>query len=244
MYACTHLRSTLSINTYTMSEPQKPTGAQIPLPTFHLPDLPPEAAHLTHLTLTSDIKPTDYASLLANPVSADAIPASIPQAIESLTLELFSLGYPAPFLTSLGKALPRLKTLTVYSQLIDGVSEASRADAGTFMYDILSRGLQELHLLDVFCRKGFLGGLGQVMDDNVTAPAAAAAPGDGAGAGADADADKKGTMRFLEVSYTYRGHSDKGFLARVPGGRVTGVTCVVVDSCVVEVGADSGFGFA
>lgn len=207
----TPVNSTINtlLNTYPkMPEPNKPTGAQIPLPTFHIPELPPEAATLTHLTLTSDIKPTDYASLLANPASPDAIPSSIPRTVESLTLELFSLGYPAPFLTSLGRSLPRLKALTVYSQLIDGVSDASRADAGEFVYNILTNGLQEVHLLDVFCRKGFLSGFGQVMDDVATTPA----PG-------DTDAGKKG-IRFLEVSYTYRGHSDKDFLARVPGEEV------------------------
>lgn len=202
----------------------EPTGAQIPLPTFHLPEIPPEAANLTHLTLTSDIKPTDYASLLANPVPPEAIPPSLPQSIESLTLELFSLGYPAPFLKSLGKSLPRLKALTIYSQLLDGVSEASRADAGEFMYDLLMSGLQEVHLLDVFCRKGFLSGLGQVMDDAYT-------PG-----------NNSPGLRFLEVSYTYRGHSDKDFLARVPGEELPALlaSSVVAASLKLAPAVDSG----
>ncbi|KAB8203131.1 hypothetical protein BDV34DRAFT_142104 [Aspergillus parasiticus] len=185
-----------------------PTAAQIPLQTFHLPAFPPEAANLKHLTLTSDIKPTDYADLLSTPLSEDAIP-SLPRGLESLTLELFSLGYPAPFLTRLGKALPNLKDLTLYSHLIDGVSDSSRRDAGDFIHGLLTGsndgGLRELHLLDVFCRNGFISGIGDILQDL-----------DGGG-----EDDKK--LRFLEVSYTYRGHSDGEFLSRIPVGELPGL---------------------
>ncbi|KAE8146335.1 hypothetical protein BDV25DRAFT_162711 [Aspergillus avenaceus] len=192
-------------------EPQPfPTAAQIPLQNFNLPQFPREAANLKHLTLTSDIKPTEYADFLATPLSQDAINPSIPEGIDSLTLELFSLGYPAPFLTRLGKALPRLKALTLYSHLIDGVSDDSRRDAGEFIHKALvgakgdagnsnGSGLRELHLLDAFCRKGFVSGIGDILDD--------------------LDSPEQGTqsaLRFLEVSYTYRGHSDSDFLSRIP----------------------------
>ncbi|KAB8258009.1 hypothetical protein BDV32DRAFT_160276 [Aspergillus pseudonomiae] len=186
-----------------------PTAAQISLQTFHLPAFPPEAASLKHLTLTSDIKPTDYADLLSTQdATPPIIPPTLPKGIQSLTLELFSLGYPAPFLTNLGKSLPNLKDLTLYSHLIDGVSDASRRDAGEFIRGILtgsnnykdenenttSTGLRELHLLDVFCRKGFIKGIGDVLHDRKS----------------------QGALRFLEVSYTYRGHSDGAFLDRIP----------------------------
>lgn len=184
----------------------EPNAAQIPLQAFHLPPIPAQLSALKHLTLISDIKPTDYASLLSEPLSADAIPDSLPKSIETLTLELFSLGYPAPFLSRLGKALPGLKEVTLFSHLFDGVSEESRRDAGEFMGDFLrcggdGGGVRGLHLVDVFCRKGFLAGLGCVLGDN--------AEKDG---GADATA-----LHFLEVSYTYRGHSDPGFLSSIPG---------------------------
>ena len=186
------------------SEPL-PGGAQVSLQKFQLPEFPPEASHLIGLTLTSDVKPTEYSTLLSTPLAPEAIPASIPADIESLTLELFSLGYPAPFLTELGKALPNLKSLTIYSQLIDGVGDESRKDAGEFFNDVLvgkgrkSGGLRELHLLDVFCRKGFMAGLGAILEDLH-----------------ETDAEKS-VLRFLEISYTYRGHSDPEFLNRILG---------------------------
>lgn len=179
-----------------------PTGAQISLQAFQLPDFPPEASHLKSLTLTSDIKPTDYSSLLSSPLSQSPIPTSLPPNIESLTLELFSLGYCAPFLVELSKAVPNLKSLTLYSQLIDGVGDESRRDSGEFLNDALvgkkanGGGLRELHLLDVFCRKGFMVGLGGILEDIP---------------------EKESVLRFLEISYTYRGHSDPEFLNRVLG---------------------------
>lgn len=184
---------------------QLPSAAQIPLQTFQLPNFPPEAAHLKELTLTSDIKPTEYSDLLATTVSSDAIPKSIPEGIESLTLELFSLGYPASFLTNLGQALPNLKALTLYSHLVDGISDASRKDAGEFMFNALvgngenGGGLRELHLLDVFCRKGFYAGIGEILEDLYL------------------DGDAATAMLLLELSYTYRGHSDPDFLSRIHG---------------------------
>ncbi|ODM19001.1 hypothetical protein SI65_05618 [Aspergillus cristatus] len=185
-----------------------PNAAQIPLRTFHIPDFPPEAAHLKELTLTSDIKPSEYSDLLATTVSSDAISKSIPEGIESLTLELFSLGYPASFLTNLGQSLPNLKALTLYSHLVDGISDASRKDAGEFIFNTLvgngdnGGGLRELHLLDAFCRKGFYAGIGETLEDLYL------------------DGDAALAMLLLEVSYTYRGHSDPDFLSRVHGDEI------------------------
>ncbi|PGH13446.1 hypothetical protein AJ80_06315 [Polytolypa hystricis UAMH7299] len=179
-------------------------GAQIPLQSFQLPEFPPEASQLQALTLTYDLKPEDYSKLLSEPLPSDAIHPSLPSGIETLTLELFSLGYPAPFLTQLGKKLSNLKSLTVYSQLIDGATDSTRKDAGEFFNDILTRGngrrgLRELHLLDVFSRPGFMSGLGGILED------------------LDRSKDKKASLRFLEISYTYRGHSDSDFLTHIPG---------------------------
>ena len=75
--------------------PSEAQGAQIPLQSFTLPDFPPAARGLKALTLTCDIKVDEYQNVLSQPY---AIPDSIPYAIESLTLELFSLGYPPGFL--------------------------------------------------------------------------------------------------------------------------------------------------
>ncbi|KAK2767389.1 hypothetical protein FQN54_003545 [Arachnomyces sp. PD_36] len=179
-----------------------PTAAQVSLQTFQLPSFPSEpSSNLKSLTLTSDIKPTDYSSLVTTP-SSIPIPDSFPPTIESLTLELFSLGYPANFLTSLAKSTENLKSLTLYSQLIDGVNDASRQDAGEFMNSALignesnGGGLRELHLLDVFSRKGFVLGLGSILEHIP---------------------EEKSVLRFLEISYTYRGHSDPEFLNRVLG---------------------------
>ena len=78
-------------------DPSEAQGAQIPLQSFTLPDFPPEAASLKALTLTCDIKNDEYQDMLGKPY---AIPP-LPSGIESLTLELFSMGYPVGFLSAL-----------------------------------------------------------------------------------------------------------------------------------------------
>lgn len=164
--------------------PSQARAAQIPLQSFDLPTFPPEAftAGLTSLILTSDIKFDDYTALLTSPFSIPDLPASI----TSLTLELFSLGYPPGFLTELGKKIPNLRSLTVYSQLFLGTTPASRDDALGFIRS--QPALQELHLLDVFASPGHL------IDLN-----AALSP----------------SLKFLEINYTYR-HSDPQFRASLP----------------------------
>lgn len=73
---------------------------------------------LESLILTSDIKLDEYTALLSQPFSVPELPHSI----TSLTLELFSLGYPPGFLSELGRQLKGLKTLTLYSQLFAGTT--------------------------------------------------------------------------------------------------------------------------
>jgi len=163
-------------------------AAQIPLQTFNLPTFPPEAftAGLTSLILTSDIKLDEYQPLLEQPFSVP----DLPQTITSLTLELFSLGYPPGFLTELGKKLSGIKSLTLYSQLLAGTTSYSKDDAVTFFR--FQTQLRELHLLDVFGPKGFYAELaGRVSP----------------------------SLRFLEVNFTYR-HSDPQFLGSVPSKEI------------------------
>jgi hypothetical protein len=122
--------------------PQDAQGAQIPLPNFTIPTFPPEANGLRALTLTSDIKVDEYQDELSKPFSIPPLPSSI----ESLTLELFSLGYPAGFLSALAERLPNLKSLVIYSQLFAGISQESQNDAIAFFKAL--PGLRALHLLD------------------------------------------------------------------------------------------------
>ncbi|KAK2624511.1 hypothetical protein QTJ16_006461 [Diplocarpon rosae] len=190
--------------------PSQARTAQIPLQTFNLPTFPAEAfsAGLTSLILTSDIKLDDYQSLLAQPFSVPDLPSTI----TSLTLELFSLGYPPGFLTEVGQRLPGLKSLTLYSQLLAGTTPHSRDDALTFFR--LQTQLAEIHLLDVFAGDGFYAKL-----------AATVGP----------------ALRFLEINFTYR-HSDPDFLKSVPSkelvaflrGGLLGLTASISSPDVTE----------
>ncbi|KAL3419791.1 hypothetical protein PVAG01_08289 [Phlyctema vagabunda] len=165
--------------------PAQARAAQIPLQSFTLPTFPKEAftSGLEALILTADIKLDDYQSLLIP--EQYSIP-DLPSTITSLTLELFSLGYPPGFLKTLGEKLPKLKSLTIYSQLFGGTSNESRDDAIKFIDGQSS--LQELHLLDVFAPAGFFTSLADAVEPS---------------------------LRFLEINYTYR-HSDPKFLDTVP----------------------------
>lgn len=173
-----------ALESQTPVPPSQARAAQIPLQTFNLPTFPPDAfkAGLTSLILTSDIKLDDYQSLLEQPFSVPDLPPTI----NSLTLELFSLGYPPGFLTELGKKLPGLKSITLYSQLLAGTTSYSKDDALTFF--MFQTQLTEVHFLDVFASEGFYAELAKKVG-----PA----------------------LKFLEVNFTYR-HSDPGFLKSVP----------------------------
>ena len=126
--------------------PSEARAAQIPLKDFSLPVFPPEAftAGLTSLILTSDIKMNEYQQLLETPYSVPELPSTI----TSLTLELFSLGYPNGFLVDLVIALPNIKNLTIYSQLFAGTTDSSKKDAISLLQDL--KMLREVHFLDVF----------------------------------------------------------------------------------------------
>jgi hypothetical protein len=153
--------------------PAAPSAAQIPLKSFNLPTFPPEAftGGLSSLTLTADIKLEEYTDLLARPYLEIA---SLPSSIKSLTLELFSLGFPPAFLAELGKAVS-LKSLTLYSQLFFGTTPASRDDALAFVR--AQPALQELHLLDVFASPGQFTEFSEALSPQ---------------------------LKFLEINYTYR----------------------------------------
>jgi hypothetical protein len=182
---------TASLEAESPVPPSQARAAQIPLKDFNLPTFPAEAftAGLTNLILTSDIKLDEYTTTLSQPFSVPSLPPSI----TSLTLELFSLGYPPGFLTTLGKALPKLKALTLYSQLFAGTTPDSQDDAVAFVLG--AKALKEVHILDVFAPPGIFTSLA-----NAFAP----------------------SLRFLEISYTFR-HSDPGFLDSLPAKELVGV---------------------
>ncbi|KAF2839071.1 hypothetical protein M501DRAFT_1016162 [Patellaria atrata CBS 101060] len=179
-------------------------GAQIPLQTFTLPTFPPEATGLKALTLTSDIKLDEYSSLLKNFVTIPQLPPSI----ESLTLELFSLGYPPGFLNALSQQLPNIKSLVLYSQLFAGITAESQKDAVRFFEN--AEQLRALHLLDVFSRPHFFEAIGKLLAGR-----------------------EKGLM-FLEVNYTFR-HEDEEFLARIPASELPSLIAPGMISCVLNI---------
>ncbi|KAK7537235.1 uncharacterized protein J3D65DRAFT_371917 [Phyllosticta citribraziliensis] len=168
-------------------DPAQAQGAQIPLQTFALPVFPPEAQGLKALTLTSDVKLDEYTKELE---SFQPIPA-LPPGIESLTLELFSLGYPAGFLSALADALPHLKSFDAYSQLLCGITKEAQEDALVF-FDKLKE-LKAIHLLDVFARPGFFEAVGNKL----------------------AARAREQQLMFLQFNYTFR-HEDEDFLRRIP----------------------------
>lgn len=181
------------------SADSKPLAAQIPLQDFHLPTFPPEASSLRELTLTADIKLDDYQNLLQtiNQTSSEAQPPStLPTSITHLTLELFNLGFPGnlSFLTGLARSLPNLTSVTFFSCLLDGLDDSSREDAVGF-FTAAAPKLVEVHFIDSFARPGFFTRV------------AAGANG----------------FQLVDVSYTFRGHEDSDFLARIQGDELTGL---------------------
>lgn len=202
------------------SDPAQAQGAQIPLQNFHIPNFPPQAHGLQALTLTADIKLDEYQSLLTQPFS---VPATLPPSIESLTLELFSLGYPAGFLAELAASLSVVKSLVVYSQLLGGIGDDSQKDA-VEMFTRL-KGLRALHLLDVFARPGFFRAVAPWVtysDGSDSAVKAQTGPRivdeeDEVGEKKEVETAKevrRGLM-FLEINYTTQ-HGDEAFLSKVP----------------------------
>ncbi|KAJ9660167.1 hypothetical protein H2198_002673 [Neophaeococcomyces mojaviensis] len=173
---------------------QFPLAAQIPLESFTLPPFPAEASHLRSLTLTSDINLNDYQSKHLRPGTFEPS-TTLPQSITHLTLELFSLGFPAPFLSTLAASLPNLQSLTLFSCLIDGLDEASRKDA-IALFRTVAPTLRELHLIDTFARVGFWASAAAVLSSSTASTSG---------------------LKVLTVSTTYRGHHESDFLNRVSG---------------------------
>ena len=186
-------------------DPSVAQAAQIPLQSFTIPDFPPEASSLKALTLTSDIKLDDYSKILEEPATVSKLPKSI----ESLTLELFSLGYPPGFLNALSIQLPSLKELLIYSQLFAGISEESRKDAERFFEN--EKELRALHLLDVFAKPGFFETVGKTLSSR-----------------------GKDGIRFLEVNYSFR-HEDEQFLDTVPAAELLHLIGPSLVTCALNI---------
>lgn len=176
----------------TPVDPAQAQGAQIPLQSFRIPDFPHEARGLKALTLTCDIKVDEYQALLSQNYTVPALPTGI----ESLTLELFSLGYPPGFLTELAKKLPNLKSVVVYSQLFAGITNESQKDAVEFFKRLPM--LRALHFLDVFAKPGFFKDAAPWLKYNTSET-----PGEA----------RRGLM-FVEVNYTFR-HEDEDFMGKI-----------------------------
>lgn len=193
-------------------DPGEAQGAQVPLQTFTIPDFPPSARGLKALTLTSDIKVDEYQSILSEPF---AVP-SLPVGIESLTLELFSLGYPAGFLTALAERLPNLKSVVIYSQLFAGITDESQKDAVEFFKRLPF--LRALHLLDVFARPHFFEDAAQWLKYNTS----------------DTPGEARRGLMFLEVNYTFR-HEDEDFMAKIQATELPSLVGPGLISCSFNV---------
>ncbi|TKA70013.1 hypothetical protein B0A55_07033, partial [Friedmanniomyces simplex] len=174
-------------------EANEAQGAQVPLQSFNIPEFPAQARGLKALTLTSDIKVDEYQTYLSQPYS---VPTSLPIGVESLTLELFSLGYPPGFLTALASRLPNLKSVVIYSQLFAGITKESQDDAVEFFKRLPF--LRALHLLDVFAKPGFFIEAGKWLKYNTF----------------DTPGEARRGLMFLEVNYSFR-HEDEDFMAKI-----------------------------
>ncbi|KIW44932.1 uncharacterized protein PV06_03366 [Exophiala oligosperma] len=194
-----------------------PLAAQIPLKEFVLPDFPPQASRLRELTLTADIKLDEYQSLLQEkPLTQPELP-NVPKSVTHLTLELFGLGFPGTpaFLGRLAKCLPNLQSLTFFSCLIDGLDDSSRKDAER-LFETCTQ-LQEIHIIDSFARPGFFKSVGSILEKRARENASKSkkkADNDALGL---TEEENQGGLKVIDVSYTFRGHEDSDFLARVAG---------------------------
>jgi hypothetical protein len=174
------------------------------LKSFQLPEFPQQASRLRELTLTADIKLDEYQHMVQTP--EDAIITQppldeLPQSITHLTFELFGLGFPGtpPFLTRIARSLPNIRSVTFFSCLIDGLDDHSRRDAEKF-FELLPH-LRELHIIDSFARPGFFTTVGSLLERHAT----------------DTEGNPAEAVKLVDVSYTFRGHEDSDFLARVQG---------------------------
>lgn len=210
-----------------------PLAAQIALQSFVFPIFPPQASRLRELTLTADVKLDEYQEVLkkhsleqqrekqlspnthtrrSSYTASNSLvfhAPNLPPSITSIALELFNLGFPVGWLKSVARSLPKLKSLTFFSCLIDGLDEGSRDDAIN-MLEMLK--LRDLHIIDTFARPGFWreAAIG-LSEEHERAKEANTE-------------DEQGQppppgqrLQVLEMSYTYRGHSDPEFMLRIAG---------------------------
>lgn len=222
----------------TPTECSFPLAAQIPLQSFVFPTFPPQACHLRELTLTADIKLDEYQEILtkhsleqqrekqlspntharrSSYTASNSLvfhAPNLPPSITSVTLELFSLGFPVGWLKSVARSLPKLRSLTFFSCLIDGLDEGSREDAIN-MLEALK--LRDLHILDTFARPGFWreAAIG-LSEEHERAKEAYTENGQGGSPCGQ-------RLQVLEMSYTYRGHSDPEFMSRIAGEELPGL---------------------
>lgn len=230
-------------------EESYPLAAQIPLKSFTIPTFPPHASRLRELTVTADIKLDEYqleisrhaehqqaqnqktdskthARRISDEASSSLVfhAPNLPASITSLNLELFSLGFPAGWLGSVANSLKGLKSLVMFACLIDGIDEGSRADVNK-CFEVLQ--LVDLHFIDSFARHGFWTQLAQGLKQTHLAEGSTVA-GDKNNANRDsgyaeiqAQAQVEGQpLQFLEMSYTYRGHTDPDFMGRLCGEEI------------------------
>ncbi|KAK4543431.1 hypothetical protein LTR36_005574 [Oleoguttula mirabilis] len=193
-------------------EPSEAQGAQVPLQSFTIPEFPPSARGLKALTLTSDIKVDEYQDIISKPYTIPALPAGI----ESLTLELFSLGYPPGFLTALAERLPNLKSVVLYSQLFAGITDESQKDAVEFFKRLPL--LRALHLLDVFAKPHFFTSAAPWLRYNTS----------------DVPGEARRGLMFLEVNYTFR-HEDEDFMAKIQATELPSLVGPGLISCSFNV---------
>ena len=193
-------------------DPSQAQGAQIPLQSFNLPEFPPAAQSLQALTLTSDIKVDEYQTILTQPYTIPPLPTGI----ESLTLELFSMGYPPGFLTALAERLPNLKSVVIYSQLFAGITPESQKDAVDFFKKL--QNLRALHLLDVFAKPKFFSEAGKWVRYNTS----------------DTPGEARRGLMFLEVNYTFR-HEDEDFMHKIQATELPDLIGPGLISCSLNV---------
>jgi hypothetical protein len=99
--------------------------------------------------------------------------------------------------------------VTFFSCLIDGLDENSRRDAEKFFE--VAVGVKEVHFIDSFARPGFFKTIGEGFDARARAGPTAK------------DGPAEGGVKVVDCSYTFRGHEDRDFLARVQGEELAGL---------------------
>ena len=216
----------------TPSEGYFPLAAQIPLQSFVFPIFPPQASRLRELTLTCDIKLDEYQEILKKhsleeqrkgsylrirmSVGRHTLQAIVWSSMHRTYLQHYKhrtrIVYPGIscwLAEECCKESAEAEKLDLLSCLIDGLDEGSRNDAMS-MLEMLK--LRDLHVIDSFTRPGFWreAAIG-LSEEHERAKEAHTE-------------DEEGQylppgqrLQVLEMSYTYRGHSDPEFMSRIAG---------------------------